>query len=201
VFYRLFRRLFLAVAAGAFRFRVEGAEQFPVEGPAVIVAAHRSWLDPACVGGACRRPVRFLILDRVYDRPWSRWFYRGMRTIRIAPDSSAALRGMRTAMRGLAAGDLVGIFPEGRVFPAGNPGPVHPGAALLCVRAGVPLIPVEIHGSSRAWPHGRPFPVPWPVRVRIREPLLPSGDGGRGSVRVMQQRLESLMQELDAATR
>ncbi len=201
MFYRLFRWLFLALAAALFRFRVEGADHLPIEGPAVIVAAHRSWLDPVCLGGACRRPIRFLILGSVYDRPWSRWFYRGMRAIRVVPGGSASLGGTRRALRGLAAGELIGVFPEGRVFSSGRPGPVHRGAALLCVRAGVPLIPVEIHGSARAWPQGKRYPVSSPVRVRIRAPLLPSGESTRSSVRAMERRLESLMRELDAATR
>ena len=45
-----------------FRFHVQGAERIPREGAGVIVAPHRSWLDPSCVGGACPRPIRFLIM-------------------------------------------------------------------------------------------------------------------------------------------
>ena len=67
-----------------FRFRVEGAERVPERGPAVVVAPHRSWLDPACVGGACRRPIRFLIMEAVHSKFWTRWFYRGMGTIPVS---------------------------------------------------------------------------------------------------------------------
>ena len=73
LFYRLARGLFRIVALPMFRFRVEGAERVPREGPGVVVAPHRSWLDPACVAGACPRPVRFLMIDT------SRWVPAALR--------------------------------------------------------------------------------------------------------------------------
>ena len=71
LFFRPTWRLFRIVARPLFRFRVGGAEHFPRSGPAVLVAPHRSWLDPACVAGACPRPVRFLMMEKIYRRPFA----------------------------------------------------------------------------------------------------------------------------------
>jgi len=199
VFYRLVRCAFRIVAAALFRFRCEGPERVPPSGPSILIAPHRSWLDPACVGAACPRPVRFLILRNVYDKRWARWFYRAMGTLPVSPGGSASVVGMRGALRALRSGELVGVFPEGRVVPRGAGTPVHPGAAMLAVRARAPVVPVEIHGSAAAWPHGRKWPGPAPVRVRFRPAIAPPRGQDAEAVREMERRIASLMLELDRA--
>lgn len=190
------RLLFRLIAAVAFRFRVDGSERMPAEGPGIVVAPHRSWLDPACVGGACPRPVRFLILDSVYHKPWARWFYRSMGTIPVSPGGSAPLSALRGALRALGRGELVGIFPEGRVVKPGE-GKIHPGAAMLSVRSRAPVIPLAIDGSARAWPHGRYYPAPAAVRVVIGPPIHPPEGRGRDSVEAMQRSIERVLLETE----
>ena len=190
LFYRSFRGLFRLLAAPMFRFRVQGVERIPRTGAGVIVAPHRSWLDPACVGGACPRPIRFLIMDRVYHSPRTHWFYRGLHSIPVAADGSDSIRALRAALRALRAGELVGVFPEGRVFSEAEPGPVQPGAALLAVQAGVPVVPMYIRGSGRAWPHHRRFPSPAPVSVRVGRAIDPLDKNGREAVPEMVRRIQ-----------
>jgi len=198
LFYRSVRLLFLVVAWAMFRFRVEGAEHLPGAGPGVLVAPHRSWLDPACVGAACRRPVRFLILDTVYRRRWARWFYRLMRSIPVSAGCGPeTVTSLRDALRALRQGQLIGVFPEGRVFTRERPGPLHPGAAMLAARAGAPVIPVFIEGSSDAWPHGRRWPGPAPVAVRIGPALEPPPDHDRGSLGDFLARIEHAFSALE----
>lgn len=190
-FYRYARLLFLALAKPMFRFRVDHAERVPERGPGVVVAPHRSWLDPACVAGACRRPIRFLILEAIHGKRWARWFYRGMRTIPIAPE--VALAALRCALAHLEAGGLVGVFPEGRVVAPGRVGVVHPGAALLAIRSSAPVIPVAIEGSAAAWPHGRLWPEPAAIRVRVGEPILPPERVTRRTREELVRRIESVL--------
>ena len=196
LFYRCFRGLFRLLAAPMFRFDVQGAERIPREGAGVIVAPHRSWLDPACVGGACSRPIRFLIMDRIYHSPGAHWFYRGCRTIPVATDGRDSIRGLRAALRALKQGELVGVFPEGRVFLKTEPGPVQPGAALLAIRAGVPVIPMFIQGSSLAWPHEKRYPRPARVSVRVGTAIDPPEPKGREGVAVMVQRIQDAWDSL-----
>lgn len=198
VFYRMIRALFCALALPLFRFRVEGAEHVPERGPGVVVAPHRSWLDPACVGAACPRPVRFLIMDRVWRLPWANWFFRGMRTVPVQGGGNAPLPALRAALRLLEEGQLVGVFPEGRVRPAGQLGPTQAGAALLAVRRRAPVIPVVIRGSAEAWPHGRRWPGPARVCVCFGPPLSPPVEQGRAAVEELMVRIERTLEKLAA---
>lgn len=197
LFYRIVRIAFRAIAAPLFRFGVDGRERVPQRGPGVIVARHRSWLDPACVGGACPRPVRFLIMERVWRLRWAHWFFRRMRTVPVDPGGAASITALRTALRLLEAGELVAVFPEGQVVAEAARGPVRRGAALLAVRGAAPVIPVSIRGSARAWPHGRRWPGPARVRVRIGKPLIPAGRGGRTAIEKMMERIEDALAALE----
>jgi len=200
-FYRSARLLFRLIARPAFHFTVEGEEHVPRQGPAVLVAAHRSWLDPACVGGAVPRPVRFLILESIYCRPWARWFYAGMGSIPVgAPGGPPSVRPLREALRVLQAGGLLGVFPEGRVFSAQAPGPLQPGAALLALRGAAPLIPIDIRGSDRAWPHGSRWPRPAPIRVCIGPPIAPPSASGRDAAERLTASVGQALRALAAGT-
>ncbi len=171
--YAVVRWVFLVLARPWLKFRVVGLERIPVSGPTVIVAAHRSWLDPPCIVGACPRAVSFLILDTVYARPWARWLYRMVRAIPVSNGGGGALAGTREALRRLAAGGVIGVFPEGRVFRDDAPGRIRPGAALLAVRAGACVVPIHIQGSADAWPRGTALPRRRPIVVHVGLPLDP----------------------------
>jgi 1-acyl-sn-glycerol-3-phosphate acyltransferase len=194
--YAVVRRLFLMTAAPMFRFRVLGADNMPEHGPVIVVAPHRSWLDPAVVGGACPRPVHFLIMRKIYRKPWARWFYRAMQALPVEPGGARSLASLREAMRRLDRGEVVGVFPEGHVVRAGHPSRVHPGTAMLAAHCGAPVVPVEIRGSARAWPHGRRYPLPARVQASIGTPIAPPGRRDRAALAALTRRLEGLMTEL-----
>lgn len=195
VLYAFFRRSVLMAATPMFRFRVRGREKVPSTGPAIVVAPHRSWLDPPCLGGACPRPLSFLILRSIYEKPWGHWFYRRMGTIPVDRDGSTALRSLREAIRRLHRGGVLGVFPEGRVVSDDAPATIHPGAAVLSVRTGAPVIPAMIRGTARAWPHGRSYPLPGAVEIEFGSPILPSSAPRAEAVREMVQRIEGRLSD------
>ena len=196
LFYRCVRAAFRGIAAPYFSFRVEGREHVPAAGAGIVIAPHRSWLDPACVGAASPRPIHFLIAEDIYEKPWSRWFYRMMQGTPVKSGGFASFGSLRGALRVLDRGELVGIFPEGRVIRPGVENDVQAGAALLAVRTGAPVIPVGIVGTARAWPHGRRFPRPSPVRVRIGRPIDTPKGRGRELVAAVHDRIERELRQL-----
>jgi 1-acyl-sn-glycerol-3-phosphate acyltransferase len=192
MFYGAIRLAFRGAASVLFALRIEGASRFPATGPAIVVAPHRSWLDPPCVGAASRRPVRFLIAERVYEKAWARWFYRRMGSVPVRPAGRSALR---SALRLLERGELVGVFPEGRLVREDDRAELRPGAALLSVRTGAPVVPVAITGTARAWPPGRRWPRPARIRVLVGRAIDPGPSGGRLSVGEMLERIDASLRE------
>jgi 1-acyl-sn-glycerol-3-phosphate acyltransferase len=101
---------------------------------------------------------------------------------------------MREAIRRLRSGEVIGIFPEGRVFSREQPGEFRPGVALLARRSGAPVVPVHIRGSAEAWPSGRAWPRPAPVGVRIGSPITPS-ETGHHATKELIGRIEAALDE------
>ena len=192
--YRIIRWLFLAKAWFWFRFKRHGMQLIPVSGPGIVIARHRSWLDPVCVGGACPRPIRFLVMGRLYDVGWLRWFCHMTGGIPLGKGRASSVLALREALRHLEQGGLIGIFPEGQVVDSVSPGEIHPGAAMLAVRAGAPVIALDIDGTEVAWPHGRRIPRPAPVSVRFRELIEPPAGRGREARELMQLRIEAALE-------
>jgi 1-acyl-sn-glycerol-3-phosphate acyltransferase len=199
MFYETIRVVFRGLALPYFRFRVRGAGHVPASGAGVVVALHRSWLDPAAIGGAFPRPVRFLIRNRVYEKWWARWFYRRMGSIPVPSGGHEVAMGLRAALRLLQAGELVGVFPEGGVRPEGEPDVVFPGAAMLSVRVGAPIIPVAIRGSSEAWPRGAKLPRPAAVEVEVGVPIDPPRERTDAAVEAMLRRIEQALREMSGS--
>jgi 1-acyl-sn-glycerol-3-phosphate acyltransferase len=85
---------------------------------------------------------------------------------------------LRLALRVLEQGCAVLVFPEGTRGPEGILREPKPGAALLAVLSGAPVVPVFVRGSGRAWPRGRSLPRPAKVRVTFGAPLRFERPGG-----------------------
>ena len=162
----------IAVALMKLYFRLEsrGTEHVPREGAVLIVANHSSVLDPPLVGGAAPRPLTFLAKAELFRVPGFGALIRRLNAKplrREGADPSA----LRAAQRVLQEGGALLVFPEGTRGEEGVLRPAKPGAALLAMQTGVPVVPVYVSGSGRAWPRGRRLPRPAKVRVTFGAPL------------------------------
>lgn len=132
-----------------YRLRKSGLEQIPDEGPAVLVCNHVSYVDALVISAACRRPIRWVMDHRIYSFPLLSFFFRTVRAIPIAPakeDPEALERAYDRIARELAAGELVGLFPEGRLTTDGEMGEFRGGIQRILDRTPVPVIPMALGG-------------------------------------------------------
>lgn len=178
-----------ALLRAGYRVKVEGRERVPREGGVLVVANHVAFHDWLFVGAALQRPARFVMHQHHFQYPALRAFFEASRVIPIAPRKQDAARldeALRAIDDALAHGELVVVFPEGRMTDDGHLSELRPGverivAARLAAGQRVPVIPIGIQGLfgsffSRA--HGepmshRPERFRAPVRLTFGAPIAP----------------------------
>jgi 1-acyl-sn-glycerol-3-phosphate acyltransferase len=132
-------------------YRLEKAnlERVPEEGAALIVCNHVSFVDALVISAACRRPIRFVMDHRIFKLPVLSFVFRTSRAIPIASakeDPAMMERAFGEVARALEAGDLVAIFPEGRITDTGELHPFRPGNKRILEATPVPVVPLALRG-------------------------------------------------------
>jgi 1-acyl-sn-glycerol-3-phosphate acyltransferase len=152
-----------------FSLRGEGHDRLPA-GPFILAANHSSMLDWLFVARFVARPVRFVLSREFFDQPGLTWAYRSLGVIPIR-DGAIELSAVRQLLTTLKRGEIVGVFPEGRITRDGALAPGEPGIIAMAARAGVPIVPAGVHGAFEAFPREARVPLPRPVRIRFGEPM------------------------------
>jgi len=157
------------IADWYFSLRGEGHDRLPA-GPFILAANHSSMLDWLFVARFVARPVRFVLSREFFDQWGFTWAYRSLGVIPIR-DGAIELSAVRQLLTTLKRGEIVGVFPEGRITRDGALAPGEPGIIAMAARAGVPIVPVGVHGAFEAFPREARVPLPRPIRIRYGEPL------------------------------
>jgi 1-acyl-sn-glycerol-3-phosphate acyltransferase len=132
------------------RWRVEGLENFPSEGPVIVVANHVSYWDPVLIGSALPRQVFFMAKKEIFSIPVLGFSLKSWGVFpvdRSRPDRGAIKR----ALDLLKQGQVVAVFPEGTRSKTRSLLPFNTGAAYFATRTGVPVCSVAVitvRGSS-----------------------------------------------------
>ena len=145
----LLRFLCWMLISFAYRLRVKGLENIPDKGPVVIVANHVSYVDALVILAACRRPVQFVMDHNIFRTPVLGWAFRQMKAIPIASareDPAMMEAAFERVKQTLAEGDVVGIFPEGKLTKDGEMAPFRPGIERIVAETGAPVVPLALRG-------------------------------------------------------
>lgn len=156
-----------------FRPRVTGLEHIPATGGAVVAANHVSFLDPMLLPLVVpHRRVLFLTKTKYLDKPFVGWFLRHVGAIPVPTEEPGSARHAAAAgVQAALGGRLIGIFPEGTRSRDGLLHRGKTGVARIAIEAGVPVIPVGIVGTDRAFPRGARLPRPFSVEIRFGAPV------------------------------
>jgi 1-acyl-sn-glycerol-3-phosphate acyltransferase len=147
------------------RARAYGRERVPKTGGLVYAVNHMHWLDIPLVGALSPRNIDFVAKVEAVRVPGIGRFleWHGTIAVRRGESDRVAVRKMIESAR---SGRVVGLFVEGTRLKTGRPGTAQPGAAMVAIQAGVPVIPMAIYGTQ-FWKPSHPAPC----SIAFGEPL------------------------------
>lgn len=200
-FYRATRVVFMSFFAVWSRLSVDGEDHVPETGGFILAAGgHRSILDTPIVARTSSRTFRYMGAEKYFQVPGLSWFLRsagGFPVQRDVTDRDA----LRLSQEVLESGEPLVIYPEGTRFSGSVVQPLQQGAVFLACRAQVPIVPVGLGGTERAWPIGGRFIRPSKVALVVGEPMFPPvpEDGKRvkrSAMKAYNDELHARLQEL-----
>jgi 1-acyl-sn-glycerol-3-phosphate acyltransferase len=159
-----------------FRIEVSGLEHLPASGPMLLCANHSSHLDAAAILDALPRDLALRTVtaaakDVLGDHSW-RNAVSELTTGSVAIQREADFaKGLRVLERVLRDGRPLVLFPEGKRSQRRELLTFKPGAAMLAIRTGAPIVPIRLEGMSKALPKGSHFPTAARVTVRFGRPI------------------------------
>ena len=132
-----------------YRVDKRGLANIPDEGACVLVCNHVSYVDAVVISACVRRPIRFVMDHRIFATPVLGFIFRTMRAIPIAPareDAALKEKAFAEVAAALRGGEIVGIFPEGRLTATGEMDAFRPGIERIVAETPVPVVPLALQG-------------------------------------------------------
>jgi 1-acyl-sn-glycerol-3-phosphate acyltransferase len=183
-----------------YRWRADRRCPFIDEPAALVIANHRSPLDPALiwVGVTNWRPLECLTAQEYFGTPGLQFIFDNMRAIPVARDGKD-MAATRTALRRLKEGRILGVFPEGGIKFTPRLSPGNPGVAWLALQSQAPVYPVFIHNAPRSESMIAPFITFTRVRINYGDRIdLGAYYGRRTSPELLEEVTDLLMERLAA---
>ena len=175
--YWLVKAVLTPILRVLFRPRITGLDNLPDDGGGIVAGNHTTFLDNFMIPMALPRRVTFLAKSDYFTRrglkgALQKSFFRGVGMIPLdRSGGQASEAALRTGLRLLQDGELLGLYPEGTRSPDGRLYRGKTGVARMALEAGVPVIPVGLVGMFEVQPAGRRMPKVGKVEVRIGRPL------------------------------
>jgi len=129
------------------RWKISGVDNVPSTGPVLYCPNHVSDSDPAVVVTGIPREAWFIGKSELFENWFTNWLFRAMHGLPIKRDTAdrAALRRIEELLK---RGEPVVIFPEGRCAQDGKLQRIQPGAALMSIRTGAPIVPIGLMNTA-----------------------------------------------------
>lgn len=132
-----------------YRVKAKGLDNIPEEGAAILVCNHVSFVDALIIAGCVRRPIRFVVYYKIYNLPVLNFVFRIANAIPIAgkyEDENLLKKAFEDIDQALAGGDVICIFPEGKLTTDGEMTDFRDGVEKIIQRRAVPVVPMALQG-------------------------------------------------------
>lgn len=144
-FVKIFIRLFYGIY---FRTTVEGLENVPKEGAAILCGNHISNFDPITMAAYLKRLPRYMAKKELFDVPFVGWLARKFHAFPV-DRNTADMTAFKTVIKILKSGEIIGMFAQGSRVKEGEEKAAKAGVALFAMKGNAPVIPVSISGTYK----------------------------------------------------
>lgn len=182
------------------RMRILGLRRVPRRGPVLVVANHHSFLDPVMVGVSVSRRATYLARASLFNNPLFAWLPAGLGAIRLHRDATTT-EALKTALKRLADGKVVIMFPEGTRSPTRELGELRGGVLLLARKTNATIIVAGIAGSFDCWPRTRRLPWPCPMVVHFEPWKYPETNDSKAALADLEHAIRSGMAKAEELRR
>jgi 1-acyl-sn-glycerol-3-phosphate acyltransferase len=203
VWYWIVKAILTPILRTFFRPKVEGLENVPAEGAAILASNHLSFSDSIFLPLMVPRRVTFLAKSDYFTARGLKGrlkagFFRGVGQLPVDRSGGRASQAaLEAGLKVLSGGNLLGIYPEGTRSPDGRLYRGKTGVARMALEAGVPVIPCAMVNTFEIQPPGKVLPKVMPVVMRIGKPLDFSRYAGMADDRfVLRSMTDEIMYEL-----
>jgi 1-acyl-sn-glycerol-3-phosphate acyltransferase len=165
------RFLVWLISRSMYRVSMQGTDNIPDKGAAVLVCNHVSYVDAILLAGVCRRPIRFVMYKPIYDLPVLHFIFRVSQAIPIISrslDPRTYDKAFAEIDKQLAAGHLVCIFPEGKLTTDGEIDVFRKGVERIVARNTVAVVPMALRGMWGSIFSRKPFTLGTVLSFRFR---------------------------------
>ncbi|MCL2335033.1 MAG: 1-acyl-sn-glycerol-3-phosphate acyltransferase, partial [Endomicrobia bacterium] len=186
--YLIGRQMFRIMFAVFYRWHVEGRENIPEEGGAIIAPNHISWFDPPLTGSGFKRPLNFMAKKELFDIPVLGFLIKRTHAFPVkrgVQDMAA----MRKAFELLENGHLLLMFPEGTRSKDGKLGKARAGAGMVACNAQVPLIPAKIENTNKMSKFKK-------ITIKYGKPVYPPKDFTKEDYTALSQKALDAIEKL-----
>lgn len=145
----LMRFLVWMLMHSMYKLNVDNIDEIPDEGPALLLCNHITFVDALIISAACRRPIRFVMDHTYFNLPIVKFIFKTGKAIPIAgrrADEALMNKAFDEVARALHDGDLVCIFPEGKLTADGEMNDFRPGFERVLKETPVDVIPMALQG-------------------------------------------------------
>ncbi|HHV32100.1 lysophospholipid acyltransferase family protein [Caproiciproducens sp. LBM24188] len=197
MFYLFWLRLLTPLAKLIFPFQIKGAENIPRDGKLIVCSNHKSLIDPFLLAVPFHRPIRFMAKSELFleHGALARWllYQMGAFPVRRGKGDTGSIK---TALKILEQGGVVGIFPQGKCVFDNAPFQPKAGAVMIALKAHAPILPASIYCDGII----KPFR---PITVRFGEVIsyetLAQVGGGHKNIRdaslLLSRRINTMLEE------
>ena len=197
------RFLVWLVSHSVYRVHKTGLDHIPDKGPVILICNHVSFVDALIIGGAVRRPVRFVMYYKIFNIPVLNFIFRTARAIPIASareNPELLQRAYEEISQALDNEDIICLFPEGQITATGELNSFKPGIMKILERNAVPVVPMALSGlwgSMFSRKEGGIFKRrPRKFLARIGLNLAPPIPASKiGNIAVLEEKIKSLRTE------